>query len=87
MEKKPTPCVGCEHERPQLMNENKEAWFLWRHTQTQIRTSMDAVIGLDYVAVMNVAKLLMINFTPALLHKVQVLEQVMLKEVNKGVGK
>ena len=64
-----------------------EAWTLWRHIQTQVRTSFAGVIGVDYVAVRQVAEVLGIDLDLAMLHKVQTLEGVMLQEVSKRNGK
>lgn len=64
-----------------------EAWALWRHIQTQVRTSFAGVVGVDYVAVRQVAEVLGIDLDLAMLHKVQTLECVMLQEVSKKSGK
>lgn len=69
------------------MGENREAWYLWRHTQTQLRTSFTGVVGLDYTALRQVAEVLEIDLDLAILHKVQTLEGVMLQEVSKKNGK
>ena len=81
------PCAGCAHDPPVLMDENQEAWMLWRHVQTQLRTSFAGVVGVDYVAVRQVAEVLGIDLDLAMLHKVQTLEGVMLQEVSKKSGK
>lgn len=64
-----------------------EAWALWRHIQTQVRTSFEGVVGIDYVAVRQVAEVLGVDLDLAMLHKVQTLEGVMLQEVSKKNGK
>lgn len=69
------------------MDENREAWYLWRHVQTQLRTSLTGVVGLDYTALRQVAEVLGIVLDIAMLHKVQTLEDVLLQEVNKKHGK
>lgn len=69
------------------MDENQEAWALWRHIQTQVHTSFAGVVGIDYVAVRQVAEVLGIDLDLAMLHKVQTLEGVMLQEVSKRNGK
>ena len=81
------PCRGCEHERPALMDANNEAWYLWRHVQTQIRTSFSGIVGLDYPAMMQVAAILGIELDAAMLHKIQALEGVLLEEVRPKDGK
>nr|DAF12929.1 MAG TPA: protein of unknown function DUF1799 [Caudoviricetes sp.] len=81
------PCGGCAHERPALMDENNEAWYLWRHVQTQMRTSFSGIVGLDYPAMMQVAAILGIDLDAAMLHKIQALEGVLLEEVNAKHGK
>ena len=61
--------------------------MLWRHTQTQLRTSFAGVVGLDYTALRQVAEVLGIALDLAMLHKMQTLEGVMLQEVSKKNGK
>ena len=78
---KATPCTGCEHVPPALMDENQEAWYLWRHVQTQLRVSFGGIIGVDYTAVHHVAEALGIEMDTAMLHKMQALEAALLKEV------
>ena len=75
------PCGGCVHEPPALMDENQEAWYLWRHIQTQVRTSFAGIVGMDYGAARQVADVLGIDFDIAMLHKIQTLETVLLSEV------
>lgn len=69
------------------MDENREAWLLWRHTQTQLRTSFAGVVGLDYGALRQVAEVLGITLDLAMLHKIQVLEGLLLKEASRSSGK
>lgn len=69
------------------MGENREAWYLWKHTQTQLRTSFAGVVGLDYTAMQQVAEVLGIALDLAMLHKIQVLEGLFLKEANRSSGK
>ena len=81
------PCSGCEYDRPTLMDGNRETWMLWRHTQTQLRTSFAGVVGLDYTAMRQVAEVLGIALDLAMLHKIQALERLLLKEANRSSGK
>ena len=69
------------------MDGNREAWMLWRHTQTQLRTSFVGVVGLDYTAMRQVAEVLGIALDLAMLHKIQALEGLLLKEANRSSGK
>lgn len=69
------------------MDGNREAWYLWRHTQTQLRTSFEGVVGLDYTALRQVAEVLGIALDLAMLHKMQTLEGLLLKEANRSSGK
>lgn len=80
-EQQPTPCTGCAHEPPALMDENQEAWYLWRHVQTQLRVSFGGIVGVDYTAVHHVAAMLGVEMDTAMLHKMQALETVLLEEV------
>ena len=50
------------------MDGNREAWMLWRHTQTQLRTSFAGVVGLDYTALRQVAEVLGVALDLAMLH-------------------
>lgn len=61
--------------------------MLWRHTQTQLRTSFAGVVGLDYTAMQQVAEVLGIALDLAMLHKIQVLEGLLLKEADRSSGK
>ena len=61
--------------------------MLWRHTQTQLRTSFVGVVGLDYTAMRQVAEVLGIALDLAMLHKIQALEGLLLKEENRSSGK
>lgn len=81
-EQKETPCEGCEHRRPMLMAENRIAWHLWRHVQTQLRTTFSGVVGLDYTAVFLVARVLGITMDEAILTKLHALEAILIEEVN-----
>lgn len=63
------------------MDENQEAWYLWRHVQTQLRTSIGGIVGVDYTAMHYVAEILGIEMDTAMLHKMQALEAALLKEV------
>ena len=69
------------------MDGNREAWYLWRHTQTQLRTLFEGVVGLDYTALRQVAEVLGIVLDLAMLHKMQTLEGLLLKEANRSSGK
>nr|DAS57887.1 MAG TPA: protein of unknown function DUF1799 [Caudoviricetes sp.] len=69
------------------MGENREAWMLWRHTQTQLRASFAGVVGLDYTAIRQVAEVMGIALDLAMLHKIQALEGLLLKEANRSSGK
>lgn len=69
------------------MGENQEVWYLWKHTQTQLRASFAGVVGLDYTAMRQVAEVMGIALDLAMLHKIQVLEGLLLKEANRSSGK
>jgi len=76
-------CEKCEFKRPELWEENREAWELWLAIRTQWRTRVIGVgmgaigsmpMGLDYNVLPIVAKTLNIDVTPATLYKIQALE-------------
>lgn len=78
------PCEGCPHRRPSLLAENREVWQLWSYCNGQVRTAgLGSVVGIDYNAMFKVADLLGIDMIPAVLAKVQALEEVLRKKVNK----
>ena len=49
--------------------------------QTQLRVSFGGIVGVDYTAVHHVAEMLGVEMDTAMLHKMQALEAVLLKEV------
>lgn len=69
------------------MGENREAWYLWKHIQTQLRTAFAGVVGLDYTALQQVSEVLGIALDLAMLHKMQTLEGLLLKEANRSSDK
>lgn len=80
------PCKGCERHKPCLQIGNREAWALWSRCQTQIKyAGMTGVcVGIDYIAMKLIAETLGIEFTEKLLNKIQTLESILVKEVNKN---
>jgi hypothetical protein len=87
-----TECEDCECRCPELWEENKEAWKLWCAVKTQWRlgiTGMNGMmsplpIGLDYPSVYTVARTLDMDMTPALLHKLQTLEDFEIERFKEG---
>ncbi|MBQ7418165.1 MAG: DUF1799 domain-containing protein [Acidaminococcaceae bacterium] len=66
------------------MPENREVWQLWSYCNGQVRTAgLGSVVGIDYNAMFKVADLLGIDMIPAVLAKVQALEEVLRKKVNQ----
>lgn len=65
----------CEWRRPELLEENAEAWELWQWAQTQWRVSMSGPVGLDFPAVIELAEHLEIPMSRCLLRKMQALER------------
>jgi len=80
-----TDCQSCTNKGPEIAPENREFFSFWGSVNTQWRTNMDGPIGLDYSAVLQVADLLNIDVSPAMLHKLQLIEQTILAE--KGSDK
>lgn len=69
------------------MDENQQAWFLWSLVDTQWRVAAFSIVGLDYPAVFQIAKLYDIEVTPALHQKIRLLEIQELKSQKKpGAG-
>ncbi|MDU2063781.1 MAG: DUF1799 domain-containing protein [Sporomusaceae bacterium] len=89
-----TDCDECEYKSPGVWWENKTAWQLWIAVRTQWRTGIIGAAGmmtpcptgLDYPAVYATAKILEIDVTPALFHKLQALEIFELKRVKEGAN-
>jgi hypothetical protein len=78
------PCATCEYGRPPALDAgNAEAWELWKAVQTQWRAAGFGVIGLDYGVLIRLAELMRIEWTPALLKKIQALEDAVLASVNR----
>ena len=81
-----TPCEGCENQKPELLQENEIALELLIHTATQWRVGMNGAYGYDLLAIYSTAEILGIEMTPALLDKIQDVEQLMLKKFEKERG-
>jgi hypothetical protein len=82
-------CAGCECEQPALDPVNYDIWYLWGAISTQWRTVVGenlVYLGLDYTAVYKVAKTLDIEITPAVLSKLQLLENSWIMKKNKKGG-
>lgn len=73
-------CEGCEGRCPDLMPENDLALELVLASQTQLRTTMGGVIGLDYNAVWRVADVLGVEMTPEILRKLRAVESQLMRE-------
>ena len=70
------------------MPENIEAWELWSVVQTQWRGAGLGIIGLDYLAVKEVAFVLEIQMTRPLLDKIRALEAAVMERLhNKSAEK
>jgi len=69
------------------MPANRDAWDLWIYSRTQVRSGGMGPIGLDYPAVWQVADILGIPITPALLNKIRILEMEWLKRANAPKAK
>lgn len=74
-------CTNCTNVPPPLLPENELAWKLWELVQTQWRAGW-SLVGLDYPAVLAVAKLHGIKMTPELFGRIQALEWDVLKDAN-----
>jgi hypothetical protein len=74
------------------MPDNRDAWDLWQAAKTQWRVGMGGLVGIDYTAVRQIAVVLDIDMTPALLYKLRELESYTLqycmkKEADNHGGK
>lgn len=68
----------------EVWEENWEALVMWSRVQTQWRTSMGGVIGLDYGALAWVLRLYEVTDQRALLEDLQVMEAAALAKLNAG---
>ncbi len=64
------------------MPENADAWDLWNLCSTQWRVGF-SLVGLDYLAVYETAKIHEIEMTPQLHQKIRVLERFELERAKK----
>ncbi|MGN1038535.1 MAG: DUF1799 domain-containing protein [Mailhella sp.] len=83
--KKPS-CHGCESRQPAFLPEAVPIWNLWCRVQTQWRAGFD-ITGLDYTAVLAVAKIYGVEVTPEVFSAIQAMEMDVLKERADGTGK
>lgn len=60
-----------------------EAWELWGFACTQWRVGMNGPVGLDFPAVLGLARALGIRATPGLLSKMRALERATLKQMRE----
>ena len=67
--------------------ENEEAVLLFLRVQTQWRTSMAGVTGLDYASVVATAKLYSIEDLPSVFEDLQVMEIAAMNLLNKKEAK
>ena len=67
--------------------ENEEAVLLFLRVQTQWRTSMAGVTGLDYASVVATAKLYSIEDLPSVFEDLQVMEITAMNLLNKKEAK
>ena len=67
--------------------ENEEAGLLFLRVQTQWRTSMAGVTGLDYASVVATAKLYSIEDLPSVFEDLQVMEITAMNLLNKKEAK
>ncbi len=74
-------CTSCEAKCPDLLPENKLAWELWLLSSTQWRVGF-SLVGLDWPAVIEIAKIHGIRITPAIFNKIKALEHYELKRYN-----
>ena len=67
--------------------ENEEAVLLFLRVQTQWRTSMAGVTGLDYASIVATAKLYSIEDLPSVFEDLQVMEITAMNLLNKKEAK
>ena len=67
----------------EIFEENWPAVELFLRVQTQWRTSVGGVTGLDYASVISTAKLYKYRNLPSVIEDLQVMEATVLTEMNK----
>jgi len=70
----------------EVWEENWEALMMWSRVQTQWRTSMGGVIGLDYGAIAWVFRLYEVKDQRSLLEDLQVMEAAAMAKLNERSG-
>lgn len=76
-------CNSCPNQCPELNQDNLPAWELWATVQTQWRTDMGQLVGLDYNALYLVAESLNIRMTPGNLQRIKSLETAQIQSSRK----
>lgn len=76
-------CRTCEWACPELLPSNLDIWELWGVCNTQWRVGMAGPVGLDIPAARELAEVLGLDFSPAMLLRVRALELAALEEMNK----
>lgn len=76
-------CGECESSFPILEGSNNDAWMLWTLCDTQWRMAFGGAVGLDYTAIFEVARVMMITVTPSVFNKIRLLEHLQLEKMNK----
>ena len=82
---KETPCEGCKNQRPELIEENYKAYFLYKKIQTQWHYAgmTGARTGLDYNALFKVAEIYDIDVDESIMAKIQAIEIEALRKQNE----
>ncbi len=86
-----TDCDECEMQCPKIWGENREAFDVWLLVRSQMRFMVQGIggmggtmirsypTGIDYSAIELVTKTLNVDLSPALLYKLQKLEEFEIK--------
>ena len=77
-------CDSCSAKCPAMDSEDLVAWNLWARSCTQWRCTSFGREGLDYNALISVADILDIDVTPAILFRIQAMEQFVLEKKNRA---
>ena len=82
-------CGGCEynencrHRQPEVIDGNREIWYLLQLAGTQWRTSMAGPEGLDYGVIIEMAKAMAIEINQNFFEKLRAYEITMLEGMRK----
>jgi len=77
-------CQDCENMCPELLPVNRRIFDLLCCTSTQWRVSMNGLVGMDYPAVYQTARIMGVKINPIVLKKIRAVERHVLEAMRSG---